>query len=187
MNSPDASFFTKSLLDHFLPDAPRAGCSANQPTETTSNSPSIVFLNRQNTRRQISNYQEILDALQEAGYSVQYKKNFDNMTMVEQIEFMAQADIVIGPHGAQFTNTIFQPKCGSLVELFGEHYYVPNFFGSLARLSGKYHFFYYPGKGIALRKYRTTPEYSALPELVVQMTKLAVERWHSCCEHGFGP
>ena len=98
---------------------------------------------------------------------------------------MAQADIVIGPHGAQFTNTLYQPTCGSLIELFGAKYYLPNFFGSLARLSGKHHLVYYPGGKPTPRLSRKTPQYSAMPEVVVQMVQKAVEKWHSYCERGF--
>jgi capsular polysaccharide biosynthesis protein len=178
MNSADAAVLSQKMLDHYLPDSPRAGCGK-------SKEPVIAVLNREKARRRLTNNEEVVAALEAAGFQILYKPNFNNMTLVDQIQFMSQADIVIGPHGAQFTNSVYQPQCGSLVELFGHGYYLPNFFGSLVRLSGKYHFVYYAGGKTAPRKYRTTKEYSVLPEVVVPLVQRAVEKWHECCEHGF--
>ena len=183
INAKHAAKLRDDVLDYLEPNSTtRAGCGR-------SSKPVIAFVNREDALRKISNHKEIISALQEAGYKVIYKDSFKSLyTLQHQIKFMSRADIVMGPHGAQFSNTLWQPECGSLLEFFPRSYYVPNFFGSLAALSGKYHFFTYPGGQTIEAKAKTrerTVEYPVLPEVVVELTHKMVERWHSCCEYGF--
>lgn len=181
MNSDDSTKFVDGILEHYLPNEQRAGCAYHtQPT--------IGFVNREGSRRTLHNYQEVIAALQEAGYQVDYQKSFDDSSMADQVKFMSQHDIVIGPHGAQFSTTMFQPKCGSLFEFFLEGYYAPNFFGSIAAISGKHHFFTYNGGEVnraSMQAQREANDFSVRPEVVLETTHRMVERWHQCCQHGF--
>ena len=184
MNSEDAKLLATSFLDHYRPNRQKSGCAR----EVLGYKPIIVVLNREGARRSLGNHEEIIEALRDAGYDVTYKESFDGVPFVEQMRFLSQVDILIGPHGAQFTNTLFQPECGSLLELFNREYYCPNFFGSLAALSGKHHFFVYPGGETnqkTLHAAREAPFFEVNPDIVVEMTNLMVKRWHSCCQSGF--
>ena len=136
----------------------------------------------------MKNHKEVLDALFNAGYDVQYTPNFDGMSTVEQMQYMSEVDILIGPHGKQFINVLYQPECGSLLELFGENYYMPQFFGSLAAASGKHHFYIYNGGPNAnenLNKARHVLLFETNPQVVVQLTHQMVEKWQVCCKSGF--
>ena len=160
-----------------------------QPRQDETNStgnprPVIAFLNREDSRRAVGNHQEILDALAEAGLGrVRYRPSFRNATLAEQARFAAGADILLGPHGAQFVNTLFQPECGGLLEFFNAHYYAPNFFGSLAALSGKSHFFVYNGGTSArvMHRHRDVPSFDVRPDVVAGVVRQMVHVWRDCC------
>ncbi|CAB9501648.1 expressed unknown protein [Seminavis robusta] len=96
------------------------------------------------------------------------------------MKFMSEVDIVMGPHGQQFLTSMFMPQCGSLFEFFPREYYVPNWYGSLAALFGKNHFFTYGGAYPHMRS-RETKSYNASADAVLRVTEAMVERWHSCC------
>jgi hypothetical protein len=88
---------------------------------------------------------------------------------------------LMGPHGAQFTNSLYIPECGSLLEFFPFQYYTPGWFGSLVALSGKHHFFIYNGGEVRLNKARWTKSFSVNPYAVKTIVPIMVERWESCC------
>jgi hypothetical protein len=88
---------------------------------------------------------------------------------------------LMGPHGAQFINSLFIPECGSLLEFFPRQYYTPGWFGSLVALSGKHHFFIYNGGPVHLFKARETKSYAVHPYYVETIVPIMVERWESCC------
>ena len=174
------------MLDYYTRDNPlRAGCPTTQAADSSKKKtkPVIAFLDRQDSRRRsMANAPEILKQLQDAGYDqVVYAPSFHNMSMVEQIKFMSQVDILMGPHGAQFTTTLFQPDCGSLLEFFPSKYYAPGWFGSLIALSGKHHYFIYNGGELALSEGRQQVNYMVSPQAVEQLTHVMVSQWHTCC------
>jgi Glycosyltransferase 61 len=103
--------------------------------------PRIAILNRQ-IKRSLVNIQALVGALEQAfGTStttvpVVY---FEDTTFQYQMDFMANTDIIISPHGAQLTSIIAMPECGGLLEIYPPQYYPVNFFGSLADASAILH------------------------------------------------
>lgn len=189
MNSQDARTLADGFFSHYIPNNKRAGCpKLSLDPNQQKLKPVVGFLNREGSRRTIENSREIMSALNASGYEARYMKSFDGMSLTDQMSFVSEVDILMGPHGAQFTNTLFQPECGSLFEFFPEHYYGPNFFGSLAALSGKHHFFLYNGgkteRG-AFFEARSTPSFKVNPSAVIEVTHQMVDRWHTCCQLGF--
>jgi Glycosyltransferase 61 len=63
--------------------------------------------------------------------------HFETATFLEQVEFFANTDIVLSPHGAQLTGLAFLPRCGHILEIFPPYYLYDNFFGSLADAANK--------------------------------------------------
>jgi len=180
--------------------------------------PVIGVLNRIETRR-FDNYEEVINAVQakfdspvngnsniiqhsgtttapaKTNLTIHYMDSFNEKSFLEQIAFMGKVDILIGPHGAQLATEPFQPTCGGLLELFPKGYYVPEFYGSLARSTGHYHYALYTGdnqnREVAFWS-GGSPERRALarkfhvradPSLVVAAVLQLVERWQSCCRH----
>lgn len=121
-----------------------AGCPS--PHNSSSKLPVIGFLNRVGGRH-VENENEILKALQDANTAsdIRYLDSFDGMSFQEQVIFMAEVDVLIGPHGAQFASIAFLPPCGGLVEFFPTGYFVPSYFGSLAASTGHSHVYIYTG------------------------------------------
>jgi Glycosyltransferase 61 len=121
--------------------APRATDWNCHTTTIPPPPPRIAILNRQ-INRSLVNVQALVGALEQAfGTSnttvpVVY---FEDTTFQDQMDFMANTDIVISPHGAQLTSIIAMPECGGLLEIYPPQYYPVNFFGSLADASAILH------------------------------------------------
>jgi hypothetical protein len=65
---------------------------------------------------------------------------FYNKTFAEQVQFFANHDIIVSPHGAQWTALPFLPACGCALELFpNSRYVIPEYFGSLAAAANLSH------------------------------------------------
>jgi len=218
MRSPqDAQTLRQGILKHYVYNSSNtnattttAGCPAhiNNNPHHHRRCPAIGFLNRKSSRR-VDNYREVLQRLRRGNpqntvfssvctgpQKIQYLDSFDHKTFIEQITFMSQIDILIGPHGAQFTSTLFLPECGGLIEIFPKGYYIPNFFGSLARATGHEYVSIYTGtngtnqtaeidehmntfKGrTRARGYHIQVHDPAVVAAAVQKLTL---RWQSCC------
>jgi Glycosyltransferase 61 len=185
--------------------AAQAGCPKELSANVLKHLPTIGFLNRASERR-VDNHKEILKAIQKSSIlgespsnvTLFYMDSFDKMTFEEQIEFMPREDILFGPHGAQFTSTVFQPACSGLLDLFPKGYYLPFYFGSLARATGHYHFSLCNGgdniteelQGMLTFEGRMSARgshFRANASLVVAGVQQLALRWQMCCdrrEHG---
>jgi hypothetical protein len=67
----------------------------------------------------------------------------------QQIEFFQSTDILISGHGAQLTGVPFlaSKPCSQMLEIFPSQYFMPYYFGSLARYSGIDHSYMYIDDG----------------------------------------
>jgi hypothetical protein len=82
-----------------------------------------IYISRKN-RRNLSNEDEIIQVLQEFGFKIIEDKT---RTVKEQMEIYYSADIILGPHGASFTNILWCRPNTVLIELFSNQYYPPYF------------------------------------------------------------
>lgn len=82
-------------------------------------------------RRGIANEAELIPLLEEAGYMV---SAMEGMSVAEQSQLLARADVLISPHGGALTNMVFCRPGIQVVELFGRHVY-PFYYG-LAQMCG---------------------------------------------------
>jgi hypothetical protein len=180
------------------------GCPSANTTLTNKDKkskPVIAFLNREiQSGRHVVNYQEILDFLRDhfPSHDIRYLSSFDGTSFDDQVTFMSNIDILIGPHGAQLTNIAFMPQCGGILEIFGKGYYIPHYYGSLARSTGHYYYNVYTGTSIVketnyymrgkhryeARRFNMTVD--DLPGVVTTVEAL-IERWQKCCERGARP
>ncbi len=83
-----------------------------------------LFLSRKNTRV-LLNETEIAPMLHELGFEIVEDKS---RTIVEQIEIFSGAEIILGVHGAAFTNILWAPAGAQIIELFAASYYPPYFY-----------------------------------------------------------
>lgn len=90
----------------------------------SENFSSRIYISRtKTTGRQVINEEEVLAALAPLGF-VAY--TMEKMSFADQVRLFAQAEIVVSPHGAALTNTLFAQNL-SVIELFGS-YGSPSFF-----------------------------------------------------------
>ena len=87
--------------------------------------------------RKIKNEKELITSLRSTfpmhkvrGYQL------DSLPMEQQLQIIAETDILIGMHGAGLTHTLFLPPHAALVELFPGYGKRPIFFESMARWRG---------------------------------------------------
>jgi capsular polysaccharide biosynthesis protein len=87
--------------------------------------------------RKVENEDAIIDLLKSKGYGIYH---LENMSVKEQIELFSNASIVLGIHGAGFSNIYFCPKNAIIFEFFPEHYHDSSFKVLTSALGLKYHY-----------------------------------------------
>lgn len=88
-----------------------------------------IYISRK-IRREISNENEIIQVLQEFDFRIIEDKT---RTVKEQMEIYHSADVILGPHGASFSNVLWCRPNTILIEMFSNRYYPP-FFKYLANV-----------------------------------------------------
>jgi hypothetical protein len=96
-----------------------------------------IYVCRRDTKRRVVNEAELLRVLERRGFDVICP---GELSLSEQIRVFSDAAIVVGPHGAGFTNMIFAPRGSTLIELFGSSY-VNGCFWALSNAIGQRHMF----------------------------------------------
>lgn len=123
-----------ALRDIFVPNN-RTDFIETKTNETLK----IGLLNRRGGRK-LLNSDGMLAALQKAFPHHQVTlKYFDDVSFEEQVHYFSHIDVLISPHGSQLVGIMFMHPCSAILELFPHHYYTPNYFSSLAKLSGLLH------------------------------------------------
>ena len=113
-----------SWIPDFLKTRLSRGQDDNQPPSDASDSaePVKVYISRSaRGSRNIANEPAMIEALQSRGFIT---VEFENLTVVQQAELMSRATIVVGVHGAGFTNLSFCKPGTRVIEIFGD-YVVP--------------------------------------------------------------
>jgi hypothetical protein len=95
-----------------------------------------IYVKRKWTR-EIVNEHEINDVLSKQGFEF---FELETMSVAEQIELFSDAEIVVGSHGAGFTNLVFCPPDTKVLELFPSNYVQPHYMLISAFSNLNYHF-----------------------------------------------
>jgi len=83
---------------------------------STNETNSRIYISRKNaTKRQISNEKQLIDALKSRGVR---SYQLEELSVHEQVQLFAEAELIIGPHGAGFANAIYSQN-PNIIELFG--------------------------------------------------------------------
>jgi len=94
-----------------------------------------LYVTREGSWRHIANEAELAPVLAQYGFEI---VRAQDLSMRDQIRLFAQAQIVMGPHGAGLFNALFAPRGGLLIELINPHYWDPVLV-RLASLAGLQH------------------------------------------------
>jgi len=172
---------------------PKAGCPAAGPP-----TPRITILNReQSSGRYMEDAIELKTLLEkELDVAVNLVSSMDGKDFTEQVQLMADTDILISPHGAQLTSMPFLPKCAHVYEIFPMGYLTPKFYGSLAASRALNYNYIYPGVSIeqegemqteesrkAARAQNICLSSDALKEKIAPGIVEGVKGWKQCCGH----
>jgi hypothetical protein len=167
-------------------DTPKYGCHRYHDNDKQRRRiPRIALLNRKGNR-QILNSEEIVQELTshlQLPYDIP-EISFDSQSLYNQVDKLANIDILITPHGAQETNLIFMPSCGAVLEVLPENYYYANFFGSLAASCGIDHLILYLAQNTSSREWSLkwrNPQFCIPLQSVREGIDQLIRRWETCC------
>jgi Glycosyltransferase 61 len=156
--------------------------------------PKIAILNRKvKSGRNLMNARKLATSIEEIfpGQSVPIIY-FEGKTMLEQVKFFMETDIVVSPHGAQLTAMAFMKNCSTLVELFPKNYVAADYFGSLAASIAVDHRYFYLADNEneiqSYQKYHYLPDYDSRPlnqcprlRTVLPALVDVIRNWRPCC------
>jgi Capsular polysaccharide biosynthesis protein len=98
----------------------------------------LIYISRKDAmKRKLLNEDEIIGFLQQKGFEIVCP---GTLPFSEQVEMFRRARVVIGPHGAGFTNMAFAPRDATMIEFFGDNY-INGCFWTLANVLGQRHAF----------------------------------------------
>lgn len=110
----------------------------------TTTAKTRLYISRDRAKyRRILNEDELLGILEPLGFQCVRP---ETLSFEEQVRLFASAEIVIAPHGAGLTNTIFCEPGTKIVEIFSPNYILPYF--RILASEAELDYFYLVGKGI---------------------------------------
>jgi hypothetical protein len=125
-----------------------------------------IYISRERARkRKLLNEDAVMDVLGGLGFR---KVHLEEMPLLDQIRLFASAEVVAGPHGAGFTNTVFCNPGTRVIEMFSPrlvHTCYPMLSGQL----GLRHY-YLVGEGPRPQEYKDTHDRHA--DIAVDIDKL---------------
>lgn len=87
--------------------------------DSTQHQKKRIFVSRRKAKaRKVSNEDQVMQLLSRYGFEAYV---LEDMNLKEQISLFSQAEVVVGPHGAGFTNMVFATSA-TLIEIFEPHH-----------------------------------------------------------------
>ena len=77
-----------------------------------------LYISRRDARmRRVENEAEVIAALQPLGFET---VELEGMAVMDQVMLFAAAEMIVGPHGAGFVNTVFSPSGSGILEFWDD-------------------------------------------------------------------
>ena len=105
----------------WLQETARARLSDTSAMEFSSR---VIISRADAGRRMLQNRDELYDLLYDRGFE---EYQLANLTFEEQVALFANADCVVSPHGAGFSNLVFADQC-DVLEILGTHATKPTYY-----------------------------------------------------------
>lgn len=103
-------------IPHWIINNWRRSLLELEKVKPPNNPYSKIYINRLDSKkRPIQNEHEVIEYFEDNGFK---SITLSKLSVINQISLFANADIIIGPHGAGFTNILFCKKETVLVEIF---------------------------------------------------------------------
>ena len=102
----------------------------------------ILYISRSDARyRKVVNEEEVMDALRTIdAHSLMMK--FGNISFEQQVQIVANTDLLISIHGAQLTNALFMRPGSGVIEIFNPKLKTPFYYNLCKNAELKYIAFY---------------------------------------------
>jgi capsular polysaccharide biosynthesis protein len=123
------------------------------PPKDVASRPKRIYVtrgNQRNTRRFVRET-ELLSGLEKRGFAV---VDPGSLSVQDQIDHFAAADVIVGPHGAALTNLVFAKEGARVLELFGPKYVKACFWTLTANIPDVEHRYLVGGSAAAARRRR---------------------------------
>lgn len=109
----------------------------NTGENVESDKPKKIYVTRGTSRRHVLNEEQLVPVLVDAGFTI---VDMAKLSLEDQIQTAASADVICGPHGAGLANAIFAKPGSELIEFCGS--YLTRHFRIVAEVAGlKYRVF----------------------------------------------
>ncbi len=97
----------------------------------------LLYLSRRDAEeRRVLNEEEVIETILAMGFEI---KNLSEIPFIEQVELFSQATVILGPHGAGFSNAVFCCPGTSLIEFMPREWGVDCFKNLASRIPLDYH------------------------------------------------
>jgi hypothetical protein len=103
----DFEWLTNTILENV--------CTEENSEEESDNGNNIYISRANAVERRVVNEKEVVDMLSQYGFS---SYRLEERTVAENVRLFANADVIVGPHGAGLTDIIFSSDA-TVIELFG--------------------------------------------------------------------
>jgi capsular polysaccharide biosynthesis protein len=141
---------------------------ANLANHHVRDKPRRLFVTRERRRnsRRLVNEDEVMLVLEPLGF---VRLDPGSLSVRDQIDHFAAAELIVGVHGAALTNLNFVPEGARLLELFAPKYLNPGYWSILDNVEGT-RYRYLLGEGPCARA--GTPMLGLMNDITVDITKL---------------
>ena len=112
-NFYDVKIFKNNLNDKF-----------NSLIKSVTNQENLIYLKRSG-KRKVSNEAELIPILEKFNFTI---LEDTPRSIFDQFKLFQSAKIIIGPHGAGFSNILFCKTNTKIIEFFPKNYYPPHYF-----------------------------------------------------------
>ena len=96
------------------------GSTLAKATSGSASGPERIYLSRRNATRSLPDEQQLEMLLEKNGFTVIRP---ENLSWIEQINVFRGAKVIVGPHGAAFSNLVFTPPGAQVIELTNGYHY----------------------------------------------------------------
>lgn len=102
-----------------------------------------LYISRKKVRRQVINESQVILFLERFGFK---SVTLESLSVYEQASLFSAAEVVISPHGAGLTNTVFCSPGTKIIEIFSAHSILPYYWVISNQVGLEY--YYLEGEGI---------------------------------------
>jgi capsular polysaccharide biosynthesis protein len=113
--------------------------------DAVTNSPEKIFISRKNARYRITHNEDKIQAyLESLGFAVITPEEY---TIHEQMNLFKKARIIIGSHGAGFSNLVYAPQCELIIDIIHKEHHQDCFYNLASTFATDYYYFQCEGRG----------------------------------------